>query len=100
LNAGTTTGGPTFGDLLGRHRVAARLTQEELAERAGVSDRGISDLERGVKAVPRKDTVQLLAEALHGSPQGALSLRQPVSVAPLPRLRSEVLAGHRSTGTT
>ena len=35
-----------FGNLLRRYRVAAGLTQEELAERAGVSTRGISDLEQ------------------------------------------------------
>jgi tetratricopeptide (TPR) repeat protein/transcriptional regulator with XRE-family HTH domain len=58
-----------FGELLRRYRKAAGLTQEELAERAGLSARGISDLERGIKAVPRKDTVQLLADALGLSPQ-------------------------------
>src|SRR5207245_2667638 len=35
----------TFGVLLRRHRVAAGLTQEALAERAGVSVRALSDLE-------------------------------------------------------
>jgi len=37
-----------FGDVLRQHRVAAGLTQEDLAERAGLSLRGVSDLERGV----------------------------------------------------
>jgi predicted ATPase/transcriptional regulator with XRE-family HTH domain len=54
----------SFGDVLRRVRVAAGLTQEALAERAGLSVRGISDLERGVNRTPRKDTVALLAEAL------------------------------------
>jgi transcriptional regulator with XRE-family HTH domain len=53
-----------FAELLRRTRVATQLTQEELAERAGISVRAISDLERGVKHTPRKDTVRLLAEAL------------------------------------
>jgi predicted ATPase/class 3 adenylate cyclase/DNA-binding XRE family transcriptional regulator len=53
-----------FGDLLRRARQAAGLTQEELAERAGLSRRGINDLERGVRQHPRKDTVALLAAAL------------------------------------
>jgi predicted ATPase/transcriptional regulator with XRE-family HTH domain len=53
-----------FGDVLRRCRLAAGLTQEELAERAGLSVRGISDLERGVKQRPRRDTVSLLADAL------------------------------------
>ena len=53
-----------FGDLLRRHRVLAGMSQEELAERARLSARAISDLERGVKRTPRRDTVQLLVEAL------------------------------------
>ncbi|HKT39109.1 MAG TPA: BREX system ATP-binding domain-containing protein, partial [Ktedonobacterales bacterium] len=53
-----------FGDLLRRHRIFAGMSQEELAERAGLSARAISDLERGVKRVPRRDTLQLLVEAL------------------------------------
>jgi class 3 adenylate cyclase len=50
-----------FGSLLRRHRQAAGLTQ---AERAGISWRGLNDLERGVRRHPRKDTVVLLAAAL------------------------------------
>src|SRR6185437_2344409 len=55
---------PTFATMLRRSRQAAGLTQEELAERAHLSARGINDLERGVRRAPRKDTVRLLAEAL------------------------------------
>jgi predicted ATPase/transcriptional regulator with XRE-family HTH domain len=62
-----------FGDLVRRYRVAADLTQEELAERAGLSARAISDIERGVKHAPRRDTVALLAEALELSPQQRLA---------------------------
>ena len=54
----------TFGDLLRRHRVLGGMSQEDLAERARLSARAISDLERGVKRTPRRDTVQLLVEAL------------------------------------
>jgi len=54
----------TFADLLKRLRGAAGLTQEALAERAGLSVRGLSDLERGVNRSPRADTVQMLAKAL------------------------------------
>lgn len=52
-----------FASLLRRHRRESGLTQEALAERAGVAWRTISDLERGVK-LPRRDTLALLAEAL------------------------------------
>src|SRR5207248_919386 len=53
-----------FGGLLRRHRVVAGLSQEMLAERAGLSVRGISDLERGARRAPHRDTVRLLARAL------------------------------------
>jgi transcriptional regulator with XRE-family HTH domain len=59
---------PTFSTLLWRYRRAADLTQEELAERAGLSVLTISALERGVKHRPRKGTVALLAEALGLAP--------------------------------
>src|SRR5262249_25462804 len=55
---------PGFGVLLRRLRSSADLTQEELAERAGVSARLISDLERGAIQRPRRDTVRMLADAL------------------------------------
>ena len=54
----------SFGARLRRLRVAAALSQEELAERAGLSARGISDLERGARRAPYLTTVRLLADAL------------------------------------
>ena len=53
----------TFADLLRLHRTAAGLTQEELAERAGLSPRGVLYLERGGRQ-PYRDTVRRLADAL------------------------------------
>jgi predicted ATPase/class 3 adenylate cyclase/DNA-binding XRE family transcriptional regulator len=53
-----------FGDLLRQLRKAAGLTQAELAERAGLSERGLNDLERGARLTPRRDTIALLADAL------------------------------------
>ncbi len=53
-----------FGGLLRRLRDDAGLTQDELAEAAQVSQRAISDLERGVNRTARKDTAVLLAEVL------------------------------------
>ena len=58
-----------FGDLLRRRRRAAGLTQEALAARAGLSARGIADLERGARRTPRRDTVVLLVRALGGTPE-------------------------------
>jgi len=54
----------SFGGLLRRLRDEAGLTQDELAEAAGVSQRAVSDLERGINATARKDTALLLAGAL------------------------------------
>lgn len=65
LGSDMTTGDPlSFGELLRRLRTAATLTQEELCERAGLSVRALSDLERGVHEAPRLETVRLLADAL------------------------------------
>lgn len=54
----------TIGELLRRYRQAAGLTQEELAERSGLSVRAIGDLERDRRLAPRKDTLSLLTQAL------------------------------------
>src|SRR3984885_4249555 len=56
--------GRSFGALLREFRLAARLSQEALAERAGMSARGISDLERGIHRAPYQQTVNLLIDAL------------------------------------
>jgi tetratricopeptide (TPR) repeat protein/transcriptional regulator with XRE-family HTH domain len=52
------------GSLLKRYRRASGLTQEALAERAGISADTISELERGVNLRPRQDTLDRLADAL------------------------------------
>jgi tetratricopeptide (TPR) repeat protein/DNA-binding XRE family transcriptional regulator len=53
-----------FARLLRKLRTEARLTQEELAEAAGISPRSVSDLERGINRTARKETARLLADAL------------------------------------
>jgi transcriptional regulator with XRE-family HTH domain len=53
----------TFGTLLKHFRVSRGLTQEDVAERAGVSARLVSDLERGVIQRPRRVTAHMLADA-------------------------------------
>ena len=54
----------SFAELLRRLRTDAGLTQEALAERARLSPRSVSDLERGINKTPRRDSRQLLADAL------------------------------------
>ena len=86
-----------LGPLIRRFRLRAAMSQEELADRSGVSARAISDLERGQRASARFDTVRLLADALELPPEDrALLIRsaqspfieitlRPPQVAPLPR---------------
>jgi transcriptional regulator with XRE-family HTH domain len=95
-----------FGDLLRGLRRSAALSQEELAERAGLSLRGISDLERGVRRAPHLTTVRLLAEALaltgadrqafFASPRPAR--RTDVSSAPIPTAPSSPIGQETELG--
>ncbi len=59
----------SFAALLKRQRLAAGLTQEALAERAGLSAKAVSDLERDPARRPRLATVTLLADALGAGPE-------------------------------
>jgi len=54
----------SFGEVLRSYRVTAGLSQDALADRAGLSTRAISALECGVNQAPRRSTLNLLAEAL------------------------------------
>jgi tetratricopeptide (TPR) repeat protein/transcriptional regulator with XRE-family HTH domain len=53
-----------FAGVLRELRAGAGLTQQELADAAGVSPRTVSDLERGVAAMPQRETVRRLGDAL------------------------------------
>jgi transcriptional regulator with XRE-family HTH domain/tetratricopeptide (TPR) repeat protein len=73
--------GEHFGSLLRLHRRAAGLTQEALAERSGLSVRGIRALELGGVEVPQRESVRVLVTAL-GLPEGpALRLEQAARAA-------------------
>jgi len=71
-----------FSGLLRRHRLAAGLTQEELAARAGVSPRSISEIERGTAHRPRRDTLRLLVEALGLAPHERDALQKALRARP------------------
>jgi len=60
--------GGAFGPYLRALRRSARLSQDGLAQRAGISQRTVSDLERGIWKTPRADTAALLADGLELSP--------------------------------
>lgn len=63
----TITPNPTgpFATLLRQQRRLSGLTQRELAERAGISERAISDLERGINQRPQRETAAMLCAALN-----------------------------------
>ncbi|MGH2601921.1 MAG: ATP-binding protein, partial [Dehalococcoidia bacterium] len=83
----------TFGDLLRQYRTAAGLSQDLLAERAGLSTRAVSDLERGARRAPYRHTVTALAEAL------ALSTAERIALEDAVR-RARVATPPVSTSTT
>lgn len=84
----------TLGGLLRRHRAASGFTQEGLAERAGISARTVSDIERGLRTSVYRHTAGRLAGALgledearaefeaiaHGRPTRVLSQTSPAAV--------------------
>jgi len=73
----------TFAALLRRYRLHAGLTQEALAERAGLSPNAISALERGERRRPYPHTLRALANALKLEPkqyERLLRLREQESV--------------------
>ena len=54
----------SFGAALRRHRLAAGLSQERLAELARISIEAVGALERGTRKTPQRQTLDLLIEAL------------------------------------
>ena len=74
----------SFAGLLRQLRAEAKLTQEELADAAGLSPRSVSDLERGINRTARKDTALLLA--------GPLGLTGPASELFVAAARGRALA--------
>jgi transcriptional regulator with XRE-family HTH domain len=53
-----------FATLLRHHRLAARLSQEELAEAARISTAAVGAYERGVRLTPHRVTLARLADTL------------------------------------
>ncbi|HLJ66846.1 MAG TPA: tetratricopeptide repeat protein [Chloroflexota bacterium] len=103
--------GELFGDVLRRLRLAAGLTQEELAERAGMSVRSISDLERGRNRSPYRATVQRVIDVLQPAEEDAATLwtlavrrKGPAGLAPpapvirLPHPLTPILGREQETG--
>jgi transcriptional regulator with XRE-family HTH domain len=83
-----------LGTLIRRFRLAAGLSQEELAERSGLSARAISDLERGLRSHTRPETLRMLSAGLELSDDG----RAELLAAARPELRTS--AGEDTPGST
>ncbi len=71
----------SFGQMLHRYREAIPLTQEMLAERAGMSPRQIYNLERD-KSLPRPESFDLLARALGLGDRDRVRLRAVLKAMP------------------
>src|SRR5690348_12233036 len=90
---------PSFAALLREYRRARGLTQEGLAEAAGLSRDAINALERGIRRAPRHDTLVALARALKLSSEererllaAAVAGRATVPVTPNPSFSSALPA--------
>src|SRR5919112_1644469 len=70
--------GTSFGARLRLLRKEAGLSQQELAERAGLSLNAVNAMERGVRRHPYPHTVRSLAGGWAISEEGRLSLRASV----------------------
>jgi transcriptional regulator with XRE-family HTH domain len=80
--------GGSFAALVRQHRLAAGLTQEALAELAGLSLHGVQRLESGASH-PHHETVRRLVQALRLSREDAAVIQAAAPSAPR----------HRTSGT-
>jgi tetratricopeptide (TPR) repeat protein/transcriptional regulator with XRE-family HTH domain len=87
---GRVRGRGEFGRLLAGFRLDRGLSQDELADRSGMSVRGIRDLECGQVRRPRRASVTLLADALALSDAERATFRE--AAAGLGGTREEELA--------
>ena len=69
---------PSFSELLRSLRIRSELTQGELADRARLSPRTISDLERGRRTRAYESTVKMLSDAMALEPDEAARLAESV----------------------
>jgi predicted ATPase/Tfp pilus assembly protein PilF/DNA-binding Xre family transcriptional regulator len=74
---------PDFAVLLQRFRRKRKLTQEDLALRAGISAQSISLFERGLVRRPHKGTIELLVHALGLAADEAMALYRAARGAPV-----------------
>lgn len=90
MEGGRVADDDSFADLLREHRLARRMTQSELAERARMSVEAISALERGFRRAPQRQTVLLLVQGLDLDARDASAFTASAAAAakPVPRRRA------------
>jgi transcriptional regulator with XRE-family HTH domain len=92
-----------FGALLRHYRLESGLSQEALAQRAGLSTLSIGAVERGTRRAPHQATVDALAGALDLGESGRVALEAAVTRSRGPRRLATVVPVPTSapqTGTT
>jgi transcriptional regulator with XRE-family HTH domain len=90
--------GGALADLLRELHRRARLTQQELADRARVSLRTVSDLERGVSTTPQRETVRLLAATSAMDTGGVVGIHAIGGMAGVGKTAFAVHAAHQLAG--
>jgi predicted ATPase/transcriptional regulator with XRE-family HTH domain len=82
----------SFGDILRQYRTMAGMSQEALAERAGLTANAIGTLERGERRRPHPHTIRSLADALTltDEQRAALIAATGQQVAPQPLATSDL----------
>jgi DNA-binding SARP family transcriptional activator/tetratricopeptide (TPR) repeat protein/DNA-binding XRE family transcriptional regulator len=89
---------PDLGSLLRSYRQRRGLTQEELAGRAGLSIRGLRDLERGRSRRPHLASIHRLAEAIGLTPAELLERVGPAASEPPAWAHAGLVAGSPTVG--
>ncbi|MEV6492972.1 helix-turn-helix transcriptional regulator [Actinoplanes sp. NPDC051633] len=96
----------SFAELLRHHRLNQHLTQEELADMAGLSVRAVRNAELGQVTCPRRDSINRLADALRLNEHAMRQLHEAAHTRrthPLPqnwKRKSEAIYSGPSTGLT
>lgn len=86
--------------MLRQHRICAGLSQQELADRAGLSVRALSDMERGRTSRPYIRSVRLLCEALGLPETSRIELFNALPVNTLPTDEASIHASVSTASAT
>lgn len=95
----------TTGDRIKQARIAAGLTQTELADKIGVKFAAIHKYETGLIVNLKRDTIEKLASALNVRPTWLMCLDDdstanlPGNIIPMPKMRRIPLLGTIACGT-